>query len=607
MIFSFIASIFPLAVLAALAYTAYYVFRANTNDQLQYPRPLIASIILAIFALNVFGYTSHIGFGMGAFCMFLFIAILYSTPAKERSWLQYYVTVTGSVTALFFAFRANDFVQNVNGTVVPLLLLLALVLHSTKRFEWYIGWILQTIWQYALRLLRQGPLLLRNMFNGKIAQHSGVFTAIKTLVLTCIVVAFFGTLLAQADPVFAHLVQDIFDELFGRTILSIVVAVFLFATLTVRLPVLAGKAPKLQFLHIAEATVPIAALVGIFAVFLAIQSRYLFGSHADFSMLNITYSDYVRKGFTELLVVTFFGGVLTYGISLKSKALAAGTTRIVLTTLNTVLVLELGLVLASALKRNAMYMETYGITRVRIIGILFLVWLAILLVQLLWFAVRKQAKEVHVLIGTLVSSTVLLVVLNIWNIDARIANAVPPRNEPIDVVYIAGLSADATTGWQTVVQTAQAEYNRLRTLATFTETDKKSLANIKLAMALLLTERDVYTDAMSPHYDWKNYNYSTAKAVDFFHDHQNTSRIECVFREASDLQYAKKISTYDYEYSRLYEYEYPFLDMNISYYPTDAVSAEVATTEENTEPLYIQTGYYGALGMQPNGTPEQCL
>lgn len=607
MIFSFLAFIFPLAILGALAYTAYYMFNGSAKDELQFPKPLLASLLLAVFAVNVFGYTWHVGFGMGAFFVLLFIAILYSTKAKERTWVHYTITVLGSISAMGFAFRANEFVQSINGTLVPLLLLAALVLHSTKRFDWYSGWILQTLWQYALRLLRQGPLLLRQIFTKKIAQHSAVFTAIKTLVLTCVVVVFFGTLLAQADPVFAHLVEDIFEQLFGRTVVSVFVATALFALLTVRLPVVAGKPAKLQFLHIAEATVPIAALVGIFAVFLAIQSRYLFGSHADFSLLDITYSDYVRKGFTELLVVTFFGGILTYILSLKSKALGAGVTYKALTVLNTVLVVELGLLLASALKRNMMYVETYGITRVRVIGVLFLVWLAILLAQLLWFALRNKAKESQVLIGTLCTSAVLLVCINTWNIDAYIAKATPPRNEPIDMVYIAGLSADAIEGWHTVVQTAQAEYNRLRTLSSFTEADIQSLANVKVAMALLLTERDLYTDAASPHYEWKNYNYGTSKAVDFFNNHTNASDIECVFREASDLQYQKKISTYDYEHRRLYEFEYPFLDMNISYYPTDATSAEIAADDASADQLYIQTGYYGSLGEQPNGKAEQCL
>src|SRR5690606_14477966 len=97
-------------------------------------------------------------------------------------------------------------------------------------------------------------------------------------------------------------------------------------------------------------------------------------------------SQYVRKGFIELLTATFFGGLLSYVIALMSHQEEKKEKSWQLQGLNTVLIVELGFLLGSAWKRNAMYMDVYGLTRVRLIGELFLLWLAGFLALLLLFS-----------------------------------------------------------------------------------------------------------------------------------------------------------------------------------------------------------------------------
>lgn len=561
----------PLSSLAITAYFIIYCFRHKKGDTIVFPKHLWVALLLPALGLNIFAYDTEMGFGLGVFFATIIAGIVMATPRPKRTWLHYCFAAVGIFAALCFGFRSNEFVQTINVLTTLCSILGLLLLTAAQKFEWFSGWIGLTVWQYFLRCIRQVPLLVRSLFTTKASNHPYVTVAIKTTIFTLVLLLFFAYILAKADPVFANLVSDIIDQLAGRTVLTGLLLAFLIVVLSIGLKTTAAKAPQMKWLGYTETIVPLAAIALLFTVFLYIQLRYLFGSHADFSSLGITYSDYVRKGFIELLFATFFGGVLTYIVALKRHALRSDARGSWLGALNAVVIVQLGLLLVSAVKRDMMYVEMYGLTRVRIIGGIFLVWLAVLLALSLWFALRKAAKERQVLLGGFWASACVLVALNVVNIDEHIAKATPPRNEPMDYFYIAALSFDAVDGWQTMLNNAAQQHNAIiaKGRTRITESDKVQMANIKMASTLLQDEWR-RAEWRFDNYKWQNFRYADYKALKWFtsNNQEVVNKAQCLFSEIYDWQLEQGVDLYDQEYERIYTYEYPFVYIDNSYYPT---------------------------------------
>jgi hypothetical protein len=121
-----------------------------------------------------------------------------------------------------------------------------------------------------------------------------------------------------------------------------------------------------------EALVVIVALDAIFALFVALQAAYLFGGADTLAVSGMTYSDYARRGFFELIAVALLAG----GVILALEALAGARTaayRIAAVGL----VALTGVVLVSALVRLGMYQAAYGWTELRFYALAAIGWLAV--------------------------------------------------------------------------------------------------------------------------------------------------------------------------------------------------------------------------------------
>ncbi len=68
------------------------------------------------------------------------------------------------------------------------------------------------------------------------------------------------------------------------------------------------------FLGFTESTVVLIAVDLLFALFVFIQFRYLFGGQANITPVGYTYSEYARRGFGELVAVAFLSLGLILGL-----------------------------------------------------------------------------------------------------------------------------------------------------------------------------------------------------------------------------------------------------------------------------------------------------
>jgi hypothetical protein len=201
-------------------------------------------------------------------------------------------------------------------------------------------------------------------------------------------VMLFGALFSRADAMFSKTVSDALSVdvsglgewawltlVFGLIGLAFVGA---FAVPYARKPPMIGPpALKATKLGMTELSVVLCSLCGLFGLFVAIQFQYLFGgSAAVVDTTGLTYSEYARRGFFELVWVAGLALPLLVGAHAVSPQ---ESRRDVLSFrfMATVLAGLIFVVMASAIVRMQLYVESYGLTPLRVSATAFMVWLAL--------------------------------------------------------------------------------------------------------------------------------------------------------------------------------------------------------------------------------------
>ena len=265
----------------------------------------------------------------------------------------------------------------------------------------------------------------------------------RGLVLAVPLLFVFGALFVAADAVFKHLLSSAVPAIDLTTAERfVVIAVWawlaggllrdLIATRTeVRI---AHLRPRLRTL---EVNVALGLLNVLFLAFVVVQFRYLFGGQALVaSTAHLTYAEYARHGFFELVAVT----ALTLPVLLAADWTLGRDGRRLFRWLAVALLVLLGVVIASALERMRLYMREFGLTELRLYATGVIIWLAIVAA---WFALTVLRGRRHAFAaGALVSGFALTLALNIANPDALIARTNVTR-PAVDVSYLGRLSDDA--------------------------------------------------------------------------------------------------------------------------------------------------------------------
>jgi hypothetical protein len=182
-----------------------------------------------------------------------------------------------------------------------------------------------------------------------------------------------------------------------------------------------------------EWVIVLGALDALFAAFVAVQLAALFGGH-DFvsETAGLTYADYARQGFGQLLAVA--------ALTLAIIAVARRDDRGVRWLLGGLCVLTL-VVLASALKRLGLYEEAFGYTRLRVSAHVAILWLgAIFALILAAGATRRPGLLPRAVVAV---TAAFLIAFAASNPDLRIARGNLARGGELDGSYLNGLSADA--------------------------------------------------------------------------------------------------------------------------------------------------------------------
>lgn len=199
------------------------------------------------------------------------------------------------------------------------------------------------------------------------------------------------------------------------------------------------------FIHLSmiETGIILGLVDALFAVFVLIQMRYFFGG-ADFIIdRGLTYAQYARRGFFELVAVS----VLTLGLALWLNHVTFRQERRANILFNALAFIVVGLtsvMLISASQRMYLYEEAYGFTHLRVFTHVFMLWLGVLFGFFL-LSLFKIKTNIFTL-GVLVTSIGYLFTLNVMNVDLYLAQRNIDRfyqGYALDLSSLGRLSADA--------------------------------------------------------------------------------------------------------------------------------------------------------------------
>lgn len=273
-----------------------------------------------------------------------------------------------------------------------------------------------------------------------------------TVAVSMALLVVFGSLFASADAAFAELISAAVPDVDGTTvarwIFVFVVATSLLggaAFLRAAPPDLTGlDQPGRRRVARLEWAIPLSLLVLLFAMFVAVQLTVLFGgSKHVLTTEGLTYAEYARGGFWQLLVVTGLTLLVLAGAARwapRKTRLDHLLIRVILGALATLTLV----IVASALHRMNVYADTYGLTRLRVLVALCELWLGVVFLLVLIAGIRLRALWLPR--AAVAAGVLALIALAIANPDRVIADRNITRYAQlnrIDTQYLSTLSADA--------------------------------------------------------------------------------------------------------------------------------------------------------------------
>lgn len=272
--------------------------------------------------------------------------------------------------------------------------------------------------------------------------------------LTLLLLLIFGALFASADPVFSTFLSNVLtapewvDTLPGRIVVFVVFAVLVAAIVIVALRPGAEPVTPPIGIRVGRAAwlLPLVALNLLFAAFVAVQITVFFGGNERVvSTAGLTYAEYARQGFFQLVIVSVF--VLAIVALAAGVVAVAGRERWVLAVLLGLLCALTMVVLVSALQRITLYTDVYGLSRLRAVVTATILWLGAV------FALVVTAGAVRLVRGAggwlpraLVTVTgVTMIAFAVWNPDLRVAETqLSVRGvDRLDADYLGDLGAEA--------------------------------------------------------------------------------------------------------------------------------------------------------------------
>lgn len=211
-------------------------------------------------------------------------------------------------------------------------------------------------------------------------------------------------LLSRADAGFQYLTGNLADyitehllTIIVRMLFAVPVSLYLFGLIfggihgrntdRIQVPVLEKMCRGIRVIPDTAVCTALFVICFVYCLFIGLQGQYLFSAFAGVRPEGLTYAQYARRGFFELcqigvwnLVFTGCGGAFARTGQKQHKGLGFLTVFLSVLTL---------LLLVTAISKMGMYMDVYGLTVLRILPLIFMLWMGVVFVCI----ILRQRKE----------------------------------------------------------------------------------------------------------------------------------------------------------------------------------------------------------------------
>jgi hypothetical protein len=427
-----------------------------------HPAPPGSSILRHALLLGVAGdalLRGHPGLGILIWVVVLALAVISLAWEARRvisvqagSWLLVAVTFSAGLV-----WRDSEALQLLDAWVVIGALGMAALSLSDPRTALFAERLRDSVWAAGTAMLTVmaglAPLGMpspdsRSRFRRELGP------AVRATLIIAVFLLVFGSLLRDADPIFASLVVlprwDL-DVMVSHLVVVLFCAWIVGGWVRSALVIDVGRYPAPERfgvgLGLLDITAALGTLIVLFTTFVATQIGWFFGGERFLQeRTGLTAAEYARGGFFQMVWVA----ALVVGVLLATRALlrpGRAPARLH-TALSLPVVGLLAAIIVSAALRMRLYVHYYGLTTDRLYTLVFMGWLAAVLLWLTVTVLRGWGRPF--VAGAVLSGLVTLAALNIAAPDVIVARVNLARaaegsgaRPPLDLVHLARLSGEA--------------------------------------------------------------------------------------------------------------------------------------------------------------------
>lgn len=466
-----------LAILLVLVTTQWLFFSNSTNHLARLTIPWMGSVGFSILILlaHTFLYfisrydalrnAKNYAFSSSIISIATAVLTTFRASPVDQFLLAIVSLVFLFITAYLLAINHDRFGAISEVVLVPIMLAL----------NWFLA---------AVKTINDIIKTCTNAFSGQIhTKPKNVSNILLGIAITIPVIFVLIALLSFADPVFSKTIGKLiaFDWvrldswILARSIFAVAIA-FLslpFFNLIIPQSYKSIFANKKQWMGmITPAYILVISVLVVMTSFLLIQFPYIFAQVPETQLHQFgvqTYSEYVRRGFVELTLVS----ILIYSVSFVCLVIYRAKNQSLLRFLNFLLIGEGLIFIFSIFRRVYLYQALHGLTRIRVYGTAFLILMILLSIVL---ALRHLLPKINWYIWEVLITAFVVVTVSLIGVDKFIAEYHPPTvNEQVDYVYISKLSTEATSGLILSYKHSVLELNSFAKKSIFTEDDRRQL------------------------------------------------------------------------------------------------------------------------------------
>lgn len=422
---------------------------------------LLLCLVLGIVAEEAF-FRAEIGISYLVFTIAFYALFFYRYRRFSFSHqrLGYLILICIWLMAAGYFLNDNLFFYALNIFVIPALVFFHLILiTSQKNIRWnkpvFITYLFSRLGAVLKYNFIFASLIGKVLKQGVDENKYLVWKKVSIGILISLPVLFVVLqLLMSADSQFERMLGGIpqwFQLLNGETIFRIIAVLFCTLTFFALMQALIKKqinamiqsGDKQTFKIDAIITITVLVLINaVYVLFTIVQFKYFFSGTLQ---ADLTYAEYARKGFFELLFVTLINLTITI-LVLTFVDKTIGFIKRFMQLLLTTLVLTSAVLLSSAFLRLSMYEDAYGFTFIRVMAHSFMIFLVVIFMYTL---IKIWIEKLSLFHFYFISGLLYYTVMNVIDVEQMVVSENIERYEQtgkIDIHYLNSLSYTGVLG-----------------------------------------------------------------------------------------------------------------------------------------------------------------